>query len=321
MGRIGLVVTLAALVGLACSGGGDGTERSPPTPAPPEVAPAAAPSIAPAAADEPPAALELIKGPISEDGLQAIFATPDLGTGRHRVAFALTSRTGLIDAPTATVQSFYDPDPETETWGEPVQTALAVFRPFPIVERGLYATHLNFDRTGMWAIRATVFGDDGASLQASLVFDVPERTLAPAVGDTAPRSDNRTADDVERLSQLTTGSHARPGPLPPHHRRGRGQWPADGHSHGQSRPSAPTPYAGRRWKCYRSLKDEFDGAGQLHPRGLLRQPRGDSGRPGPGRWCLRWRKSGACQAPSGRSWSIETVSSQAGSRASPRWKS
>ena len=206
MGRIGLVVTLAALVGLACSGGGDGTEQPTPTPAPPEVAPAAAPSIAPAAADEPPAALELIKGPISEDGLQAIFATPDLGTGRHRVAFALTSRTGLIDAPTATVQSFYDPDPETETWGEPVQTALAVFRPFPIVERGLYATHLNFDRTGMWAIRATVFGDDGASLQASLVFDVPERTLAPAVGDTAPRSDNRTADDVERLSQLTTGS-------------------------------------------------------------------------------------------------------------------
>ena len=204
MKRLGLVLTLAALVGLACAGGGDGAEPPTPTPAPPEVAPAAAPSVAPAAADEPPAALELIKGPLSEDGLQAIFATPDLGTGRHRVAFALTSRTGLIDAPTATVQSFYDPNPDQ--LGEPVQTALAVFRPFPIVERGLYATHLNFDRTGPWAIRATVFGDNGASMQASLFFEVPERTRAPAVGDAAPRSENRTADDVERLSQLTTGS-------------------------------------------------------------------------------------------------------------------
>ena len=204
MKRLGLVLTLAALVGLACAGGGDGAEPPTPTPAPPEVAPAAAPSVAPAAADEPPAALELIKGPLSEDGLQAIFATPDLGTGRHRVAFALTSRTGLIDAPTATVQSFYDPNPDQ--LGEPVQTALAVFRPFPLVERGLYATHLNFDRTGPWAIRATVFGDNGASMQASLFFEVPERTRAPAVGDAAPRSENRTADDVERLSQLTTGS-------------------------------------------------------------------------------------------------------------------
>ena len=59
------------------------------------------------------AALEPIRGPVSEDGLQAIFATPDLGVGRHRVAFALTSRTGLIDAPSATVQSFYAP-PEGE---------------------------------------------------------------------------------------------------------------------------------------------------------------------------------------------------------------
>ena len=206
MVRLGMVLTLAALVGLACAGGVDESERPLPAPTPPEEAPAAAPSVAPAAADEPPVALELIKGPLSEDGLQAIFATPDLGTGRHRVAFALTSRTGLIDGPTATVQSFYDPDPEVETWGEPVQTALAVFNPFPLVERGLYATHLNFDRTGPWAIRATVFGDNGASRQASLFFEVPERTRAPAVGDAAPRSENRTAADVERLSQLTTGS-------------------------------------------------------------------------------------------------------------------
>ena len=205
MGRLGLVVTLAALVALACSGGDDGTEQ--PTPAPTtEESPASAQLGDPSDESEPPVGLELIKGPLSEDGLQAIFATPDLGTGKHRVAFALTSRTGLIDTPTATVQSFYDPDPEAELSGEPVQTALATFRPFPLVERGLYSTHLKFDRTGMWAIRATVFGEDGSPLRASLFFEVPERTRAPAVGDTAPKSESRTAADVERLSQLTTGS-------------------------------------------------------------------------------------------------------------------
>ena len=107
MGRIGLVVTLAALVGMACSGGGDGTEQpAQAAPTPSKVAPAAATTATPTDEGEAPVGLELIKGPLSEDGLQAIFATPDLGTGRHRVAFALTSRTGLIDAPTATVQSF-----------------------------------------------------------------------------------------------------------------------------------------------------------------------------------------------------------------------
>ena len=188
MARLGLILTFVALVGLACTGGGDATERAErPTLTPSQEAPAAAPTADPTDEGEPAVGLELIKGPLSEDGLQAIFATPDLGTGRHRVAFALTSRTGLIDAPTATVQSFYGPDPEAELSGEPVQTALATFSPFPLVERGLYSTHLNFDRTGQWAIRATVFGDDGASLQASLFFEVPENTRAPAGWGRGPK--------------------------------------------------------------------------------------------------------------------------------------
>ena len=207
MGRFGLVVTLAALVGLACSGRGNETVQPTPTLAPAaEESPTPAPSGTSTDEGESPVGLELIKGPLSEDGLQAIFATPDLGTGKHRVAFALTSRTGLIDTATATVRSFYGPEGEAELSGEPVQTALAVFRPFPLVERGLYSTHLNFEQTGPWAIQATVLGEDGNPLQASLFFEVPDETHAPAVGDAAPKSDNKTADDVERLSQLTTGS-------------------------------------------------------------------------------------------------------------------
>ena len=158
-------------------------------------------------ADSRAAALEPMRGPVSEDGLQAIFATPDLGVGRHRVAFALTSRTGLIDAPSATVQSFYaPPEDAAAALGEPVQTALALFRPFPLVERGLYATSVTFDRPGRWALMATVLGSDGQPKRARLYFDVPERSVAPAPGSAAPPSDSKTAADVDSLSQLTTGS-------------------------------------------------------------------------------------------------------------------
>jgi len=153
------------------------------------------------------AALEPIRGPVSEDGLQAIFATPDLGVGRHRVAFALTSRTGLIDAPSAAVQSFYaPPEDAAAALGEPAQTALALFRPFPLVERGLYATSVTFDRPGRWALQASVLGSDGLPKRARLYFDVPERSVAPAPGSAAPPSDSKTAADVDSLSRLTTGS-------------------------------------------------------------------------------------------------------------------
>lgn len=155
------------------------------------------------------AALEPIRGPVSEDGLQAIFATPDLGVGAHRVAFALTSRTGLVDAPSATVQSFYAPNEEDAdaALGEPAQTALALFRSFPLVERGVYSARMAFDRPGRWALQAVVIGDDGLPKGARLYFDVPERSLAPAPGSPAPPSASKTAADVDGdLSRLSTGS-------------------------------------------------------------------------------------------------------------------
>ena len=176
------------------------------------IAACAAPTVdAPPGSDEtPPAAgLEPIRGPVSADGLQAIFATPDLGVGRHRVAFALVSRTALVSAPSAAVRSFYAPPSEEDAdaaLGDPAQTALALFRPFPLVERGLYATNLSFDRPGRWALEATVLGSDGQPKRARLYFDVPERSVAPAPGSAAPPSASKTAADVDSLSQLTTGS-------------------------------------------------------------------------------------------------------------------
>ena len=148
--------------------------------------------------------IPLIMGPVSADGTQAIFATPDLGVGVNRVGFVLTSPSGLVRAPAASVTSFFSPGEESE--GELKQRALAVFRPWPYGTRGLYTTHLTFDRPGRWRLEVNALDPEGASRSAKLFFEVKEVPLAPGVGSASIRSENRTIRDVERTSQLSTGS-------------------------------------------------------------------------------------------------------------------
>ncbi|MDP6452641.1 MAG: hypothetical protein QF898_04970 [SAR202 cluster bacterium] len=148
--------------------------------------------------------IPLIEGPRSEDGLHAIFATPDLGVGKNRFAFVLVSDKGLIRAPTAAVSSFYLPEEGAER--EEKQTAMALFHPFPYVSRGIYTSRLTFDKPGRWGIEARFLDDDGAVRNVELFFDVAETTSAPALGAPAIRSHSKTLDDVERLTQISTGS-------------------------------------------------------------------------------------------------------------------
>ena len=146
----------------------------------------------------------LIKGPVSPDGLQAIFGTPDLGVGENRVGFVLTSPKGLVRNPAATVSSLFFPDEDSE--GEPRQTALAVFRPWPYGTRGLYTTRLTFDTPGRWGININAITQDGTGGRAMLFFDVADAPSAPAVGSPAVISRSKTLDDVASIRDLTTGS-------------------------------------------------------------------------------------------------------------------
>ena len=183
----------AALAGvmalaLACSSG-EGGEAAP--------TPLAEPT---ARADQ----IELIKGPLSPDGLQVIFGTPDLGVGRNRVAFVVTSKTGLVTEPAASVTSLHFAD-ESST-GENVQTALAVFRPWPHTVRGTYTTELDLDRPGRWGLDISILDPTGPPKLVKLFFDVLESPAAPAVGSVSPASRNKTLEDVEDIKELTTGS-------------------------------------------------------------------------------------------------------------------
>ena len=176
------------ILALSCSSDGDEIAKSRPT----------AESVA--RPDE----IVLSKGPLSPDGLQAIFATPDLGVGTNRVAFVVTSKTGLVREPAASVTSLYFPDDSSA--GENKETALAVFRPWPHSTRGSYSTELEFDRAGRWGLDISILDPTGPSRLVKLVFDVPESPAAPAVGSPAVASRNKTIADVDDLHELTTGS-------------------------------------------------------------------------------------------------------------------
>ncbi len=164
------------------------------------------PTTTASAAESPlrPDRIELIKGPLSPDGLQVIFATPDLGPGTNRVAFVVTSETGLVTQPAASVTSTYFAGGSSA--GEEKETALAIFRPWPHSVRGSYTTELDFDRAGRWGLDISILDPTGPPRLVNLLFDVAEATTAPAVGSPAPASRNKTIEDVDGLRELTTGS-------------------------------------------------------------------------------------------------------------------
>lgn len=153
---------------------------------------------------ERPDEVPLIKGPVSPDGLQAIFGTPDLGIGSQRIAVVLTSKQGIVRSPIATITSFYFPEEGAE--GELRETTLGVFRPFPSNTRGMYTTKLNFDQPGKWGLEIDVLDENAKTLRTEIAFEVGEITDAPSAGVPAVASKNKTLSDVESLADLTTGS-------------------------------------------------------------------------------------------------------------------
>ena len=139
----------------------------------------------------------LITGPRSEDGLQAILGTGDLGVGVNRVGFVLTSPDGIVADP-VTVTSSYD--------GTESETVEMVYRPWPYGTRGLHTAELRFDRAGTWKLDISTSAPGESARRAELSFEVADATSAPANGAPAPLSRSKTVDDVASLDEITTGS-------------------------------------------------------------------------------------------------------------------
>lgn len=73
-------------------------------------------------------------------------------------------------------------------------------------ERGLYVGHVAFPDSGSWGAEVSITGD-GIDEHLKVAFDVLESGTTPEIGTRPPALDTLTADDVEKLSAITTDAH------------------------------------------------------------------------------------------------------------------
>ena len=146
----------------------------------------------------------LVEGPATSNGFQAILGTDDLSPGRHRLGFVLISSLGVVKEPVISVTLYSgEPDNEREI-GRPFN---ATYQPWPLGSRGLYTAFVEFDTSGPHRLEISVpVRENGITEIVELAFEVKEVTSAPNVGDEAIRSVTKTVDDVEKTTELTTGS-------------------------------------------------------------------------------------------------------------------
>jgi hypothetical protein len=142
-------------------------------------------------------------------GLRIVFGTPDLGPGRSRVSFALFGADGLVSYPSLHVESRHYPDGAREPY-EPGEAATVTFYRFPEGGRGIYVGDLDFPVAGLWSLAVDVPQADGTVAEVVVPVEVGPRFVAPAIGDAAPASVNRTSSDGTPIEALTTASEPDP---------------------------------------------------------------------------------------------------------------
>lgn len=194
-----LMAFAAAAFALTCGGAGRPLERNP--------AATPLPAAAPNAIQTPE-----VRWSARGVGVDAVLATVDLARGPQRFAFVLSDDRGLVRLPVVEAKSYFHPGGYESSGKEgPVQTVTARFYEFPLGTRGIYVTKLDFAQTGDWSVETSVPRADGSTVKVEIRFAVTMRTESVAVGESPPRSVNRTLKDVPSIAQLTTGSHRDPG--------------------------------------------------------------------------------------------------------------
>ncbi len=144
----------------------------------------------------------LIESETTEDGFKAILGTGDLGVGRERIGFVLTSKTGFVNTEGVQVTPRYVSDGADEVG----TTVDSEFQAWPYGNRGLYTTYIEFDKPGQWQLDISLPGEGGATAIVPLSLEVFDTSHAPMQGHAAVSTKTRTVNDVESLQELTTGS-------------------------------------------------------------------------------------------------------------------
>ena len=146
--------------------------------------------------------------PVAEPGgsLTAIVATKELGVGKQRVAFLLTTDKALVTVPEVEITSSYIGK------GGPTQreTKTAPFHPWPYGVRGTYVTEMDFHRAGPWRLDIRAI-QDGETATASIDLDIARDGHVPQVGTVPPLSRNKTLGNSGSIEKITTDWSPDPG--------------------------------------------------------------------------------------------------------------
>ena len=71
------------------------------------------------------------------------------------------------------------------------------------VQGGVYVTHPEFDRTGVYEFMVEL-AEDGGERSGSTFVQVNQESSAPAIGEQAPSSETKTASTVEEVQQISS---------------------------------------------------------------------------------------------------------------------
>lgn len=142
-----------------------------------------------------------------QNGLVTVLGTPDLGVGRQqRVSFVLSNAEGLVSLPALQFDVYRFAEGASGPAGSSLARGIARFHAFPGDSRGLYSAAVDLLTPGTWGLGVAVPQPDGSVATTLFAFEVAAEAKAPAVGEAAPRSRNRTLTDVASLAELSTGS-------------------------------------------------------------------------------------------------------------------
>ncbi len=131
------------------------------------------------------------------DELNVILATTVLETGPQRVAFLLTTETGLVKDSTVQFTPVYVPN---NTPGEQIETE---FNEWPYGTRGTFVAEVDFDRPGQWRLDIVAEGTDATGWGVQ-ELEVTENSPIPALGAASPLSENKTLSVFDDLALITT---------------------------------------------------------------------------------------------------------------------
>ena len=137
--------------------------------------------------------------------VQVALVSGDFAVGRPRVSFALFDG----PEPLANVQQVELSAVETGVENAtPVWTGTA--EGYTDYEVPYWVAYPELPAAGFWGLAAEIRLDDGTVVEAPFVVEVREESAAPAIGDPAPASQNRTLKTEPDLQKLSSGNDPNP---------------------------------------------------------------------------------------------------------------